>query len=214
MGKRVVIIGAGAHGQVVADILFCMRDFDRKLTLIGYVDDNADFLPREILNLPVLGKITDLESIEHDFAIVAIGDNKKREMIFGDLRSRGENFFSACHPSAIISHSVRIGLGSMICAGVVINVGSNVADNIILNTGCFIGHHSIVDSHSHIASGSRIGGKSKIGEGTLIGINSVVMPGMKVGSNCIVGALTLVNKDISDNDIVVGIPCRSIKRKA
>ena len=53
----------------------------------------------------------------------------------------------------------------------------------------------------------------KIGNNVQIGANSIVLPGVMIGNNVIVGALTLVNKDIPDNSIAVGSPCRILKRE-
>lgn len=51
-------------------------------------------------------------------------------------------------------------------------------------------------------------GPVKIGNNVQIGANSIVLPGVTIGNNVIIGALTLVNKDIPDNSIAVGIPCK------
>jgi len=48
----------------------------------------------------------------------------------------------------------------------------------------------------------------KIGNNVQIGANSIVLPGITIGNNVIVGALTLVNKNVPDNSMVVGSPCK------
>ncbi len=48
-------------------------------------------------------------------------------------------------------------------------------------------------------------------EGCCIGTHSTVMPGVTVGKNSIVGAYSFVNKDIPDNVLAYGIPCKIIK---
>ena len=45
-----------------------------------------------------------------------------------------------------------------------------------------------------------------------IGSHSVVMPGVTIGENSIVGAFSLVNQDVPDNVIVVGVPAKVIKK--
>lgn len=49
-----------------------------------------------------------------------------------------------------------------------------------------------------------------IGRDVEIGANSVIIGGIKIGDNVIIGAGTLVNKDVPDNAIVVGNPFRII----
>lgn len=50
-----------------------------------------------------------------------------------------------------------------------------------------------------------------IGNQTFIGANSLIMPGIKVGNNCIVGAGSVVTKDVPDNSLVAGNPARILK---
>jgi acetyltransferase-like isoleucine patch superfamily enzyme len=51
-----------------------------------------------------------------------------------------------------------------------------------------------------------------IGENCFFGMDSKVFPGVHIGDNVIVGANTLVNKDIPSYCVVVGSPCRIIKK--
>jgi acetyltransferase-like isoleucine patch superfamily enzyme len=50
-----------------------------------------------------------------------------------------------------------------------------------------------------------------IGDYCFIGVNVTILPGVTIGSNSIVGAGSLVNKDIPPNCIAVGNPCKVIK---
>lgn len=43
------------------------------------------------------------------------------------------------------------------------------------------------------------------------GVNSIIMPGVTIGSNCIIGAGSVVTKDIPDNSVYAGVPARFIK---
>jgi acetyltransferase-like isoleucine patch superfamily enzyme len=51
----------------------------------------------------------------------------------------------------------------------------------------------------------------KIGDGTWIGENVCVM-GVSIGKNCVIGANSVVNIDIPDYSVAVGIPARIIKK--
>lgn len=50
-----------------------------------------------------------------------------------------------------------------------------------------------------------------IGENTWIGAGVVIVPGVHIGSNTVIGAGSVVTKDIPDNVIAVGNPCRVIR---
>lgn len=50
-----------------------------------------------------------------------------------------------------------------------------------------------------------------IGENTWIGAGVVIVPGIKIGKNTVIGASSVVTKDIPDNVVAVGNPCRVLR---
>lgn len=51
----------------------------------------------------------------------------------------------------------------------------------------------------------------RIGNDCWLGANVVVCPGVTIGNNCVIGAGSVVTKDIPDNTIAVGNPCRPLR---
>jgi sugar O-acyltransferase (sialic acid O-acetyltransferase NeuD family) len=209
---RVLILGAGGHAQVVADILLRMRDAGAAVAPIGYLDDNVELTGRTLLDLPVFGGLDAAPNIEHDAVIVAIGHNQTRQSIFEALLARGERFLVARHPSAIVAPDVQIGPGAMICAGAVVNPGSVIGDNVILNTGCTVDHHNTIGDHAHIAPGVHLGGDVRIGRGTLVGIGATVIPQGSIGDWSVVGAGSVVTKTIPAHVVATGMPARVVRK--
>ena len=50
-----------------------------------------------------------------------------------------------------------------------------------------------------------------IGENTWIGANVVIVPGVRIGNNVVIGAGSVVTKDIPDNVVAVGNPCHILR---
>ena len=50
-----------------------------------------------------------------------------------------------------------------------------------------------------------------IGENTWIGAGVIIVPGVKIGKNVVIGAGTIVTKDLPDNVVAVGNPCRILR---
>lgn len=50
-----------------------------------------------------------------------------------------------------------------------------------------------------------------VGDDVWIGAGVSVLPGVSIGSNCVIGAGSVVTRDIPSNSIAVGNPCRVIK---
>lgn len=50
-----------------------------------------------------------------------------------------------------------------------------------------------------------------IGENTWIGAGVVIVPGVRIGKNTVIGGGSVVTKDIPDNVVAVGVPCRVLR---
>lgn len=209
---RIIIVGAGGHGQVVADALLCARKYGAAVRPIGYVDDNPALTGQCRLGLPIVGRVCDLAVTNHDALVIAIGNNKIRSRLYTLLQQQGHDFTTVCHPRAVIGANVIIGAGTVIFAGVVVNTGSIIGDNVILNTACTVDHHNHVGDHVHLAPGVHLGGEVRIGEGTLVGIGATVMSQRSVGMWSTVGAGALVHRDLPARVTAYGVPAQ-IKRQ-
>jgi sugar O-acyltransferase (sialic acid O-acetyltransferase NeuD family) len=208
---RILIVGAGGHGQVVADALLCARKWGAALQPIGYVDDNPALTGALRLGLPILGTVGALAALEHDALVLAIGNNNIRSRLYLALQEEGHAFATVCHPRATIAEDVHLGPGTVVFAGVIINTGSRIGANVILNTGCTVDHHNQIGDHVHLAPGVHLGGDVQIGEGTLVGIGATIMPQRSVGRWSTVGAGALVHRTVPDRVTVTGMPAQIIK---
>lgn len=203
---RILIIGAGGHGQVVADLVRQMHGYE----VLGFLDDDPKLKNREFHGYRVLGPFAEIAAISHEGVIVAVGDNRTRCLFYEELRNRDESVIAARHPRAIVAPDVSIGPGTMICANVVVNIGSMIGANTILNTACNVDHHNRIGDHVHIGPGATLGGTVRVEEGALIGIGATVLPRTHIGAWSIVGGGACVTRPVAANTKVVGAPARPI----
>ena len=201
MDRNVVIIGASGHGRVVADIASASGD-----KVLGFLDDNkkTDELPGEI---PVLGCIDDYAKYKENSFVIAIGDATVRERIANRLKN--VNWYTAVHPSAIISGSnVKISEGTVIMPGVIINAGAFIGRHCIVNSGAIVEHDNYIDDFAHISVGARLAGTVHVGKKAWIGIGATVINNVSICNDCTVGAGAVVVKDISFSGVYTGVPAK------
>jgi sugar O-acyltransferase (sialic acid O-acetyltransferase NeuD family) len=204
----IILVCAGAHGAVVADILQRAHEGGAPAVPGGFVDDTAARLGTSLLGLPVLGPLASLGQIAHDAVIVALGDNRARRTVAERLLAAGERLGTAVHPRACVAPSAVIGAGSVICAGAVIAPRAVIGRGVIVNTNASVDHDTIVEDFAHISAGATIGGRVRIGEETLIAIGASVVSDMIVGARTIIGSGAVVVAPMPDDVVAYGVPAR------
>lgn len=96
-------------------------------------------------------------------------------------------------------------------------------NEVIIEEDVLTGPHVFISDHNHEYRNPLIpiskqgvmlqdGSKVVIGKGTWLGTNVVVVGNVKVGKHCVIGANSVVTKDIPDYSVAAGIPCKVIKR--
>ena len=105
----------------------------------------------------------------------------------------GENFFA--NYNLIILDVAKVKIGD----------NAQIAPNVSIYTA---GHPIHPESRN---SGYEYGIDVTIGDNVWIGGNACIMPGVTIGNNVVIGAGSVVTKDLPDNVIAAGNPCRIIR---
>lgn len=112
---------------------------------------------------------------------------------YGSNIEVGNNFYANYNLTILDVGKVMIGENAMI------------APNVSIYTA---GHPIHPDSRN---SGYEYGISITIGDNVWIGGNVVINPGVHIGNNVVIGSGSVVTKDIPDNAIAVGNPCKVIR---
>lgn len=209
---RTFIWGAAGHAKVVFDILRLRQEYE----VVGFIDTVAPQRKGEtFLGLPVLGgreALPDLYASDVRSVAVGFGDCEGRLRLCRELEQQEWNALVAIHPSAVVAADAAVSPGAVLCASAVINSASSVGRCAIVNTAATIDHDCVVAEAAHLAPGARLGGWAEVGRATFVGIGSIVRDRIKIGHHAIVGAGSLVLKDIPDRVLAYGHPAREIRR--
>lgn len=210
---NIAIWGSSGHALVVADAVALSQDYN----LICFINNTVPVFYGTYCDKPVLGTEnlwTNLQSNNVSHIIVAIGDCHSRHNIGKLVKEQGFSLTTIVHPSATIATGVKIGAGCFIAAGAVICPGTTIEENVIINTCASIDHECNIANACHISPGAHLAGNVTVGTGTWVGIGASIIEKIKIGSNTIIGAGSVVTKNIPDCVIAYGNPAKPIKKVA
>lgn len=202
--KKIIIVGAGSLGKMTASILV---DLGYVPSAVMFTDD----MPVEhILDFTYLGKVDDVLRNEaykdHDFCI-AIANNNIRAKIA--MKYNELSFPNIIHPSAVVSKYAQLGKGNIILPNVSIDPEAQIQDFVVINKNTSIGHNVTMRNFSQACPGCNLGGD--IGKEAFLGLGTIVLPNIKVGNKTIVGAGSIVIRDLPASCTAVGSPAKPIK---
>lgn len=157
MQNRIIVIGAGGHAKVVAEAILKQQKYD----LLGFADDSLQLGTKVIGEFKVLCSVDQIDNINFEYFVVAIGNNAIRKKIFIHLQSKYSPA-TIIHPFTSVSDSALIEDGSVVLPGAVLACCVRIGSNCIIGSNVHIDHESIVEAHSYLRSGTNIGSNSKI----------------------------------------------------
>lgn len=150
----------------------------------------------------------------YDYNLTRPDDTKKmKEMIKNILGKTGEEIFIEQPFRCDYGKNIEVGnnffanYNCVILDVAKVTIGENVmfAPNVSVYTA---GHPIHPESRN---SGYEYGIPVTIGDNVWVGGNVVITPGVTIGNNVVIGAGSVVTKDIPDNVIAVGNPCRVLR---
>jgi sugar O-acyltransferase (sialic acid O-acetyltransferase NeuD family) len=143
--------------------------------------------------------------------VLGVYDPKHKMKIVEILNPKIDKCQTILFNDFYISQTSKIGLGCMVDTKVSVAAHTNIGNFVSINRHVSIGHHTIIEDYVSINPGCNIAGNVKIGKGTTIGMGTNVLNTVQIGENSIIGAGSNVTRDIPNNVVAYGNPCKIIK---
>lgn len=210
--QKLLIVGAGSVGKFIA---YNIDQFIEPFEMIGFLDDDVSKQNSTIAGCKVIGPVNTLiEFSGKGIAIVwgiAFPDIKKK--LFEQYKNLEFYFPRFIAKNSWISQTVIIGNGVIIYPGTSINYECRIDDFVVINMNCALGHNCTVGVFSSLAPGVNFAGHTKVGQCVEIGIGAATIQNVVINDDAIVGGKAMVIHEVSQADVVTGIPARSIKKQ-
>ena len=209
--SKVLIWGGGSKSRLILEMLKSETNvkvgciFDSTLKILPYSTDT-----------PFLNETKKLTCITNQFShyIVCVGSDNgyARLEISNYLELLNLVPYSIISPNAYVATTATIGTGCQIMPGALIHHFASIGNQCVINSNSTIDHESVIGHGVHIMGSAAIAGRVNIGDYSSIGTNATILPDITIGKACIIGAGSVVTKNVPDYSVYVGIPARFLKK--
>jgi maltose O-acetyltransferase len=119
------------------------------------------------------------------------------------------------YPDVIIHNTNKVHIGNSVSIAEFVHMwgggGIKIGDNTL------IASHTVITTQTHSTDCELYRDSLEckpvaIGENVWIGAGAIILPGVTIGKNSIIGSGSLVNKDVPENVIAVGIPAKVLRK--
>jgi sugar O-acyltransferase (sialic acid O-acetyltransferase NeuD family) len=212
--KDLVILGAGGFAREVA---WLVRDINKTqhktFNLIGFWEHGTDRIGKTINGLPIISRHHVEKYLPNLDTIVAIANPEDKMRAVQEAKNFGCQFSTLIHPNVQYDQlTVKVGPGSIVCAGSILSVNIAIASHVIVNWDCTIGHDSVIEDYVTISPGCHLSGYTTVRRGAYLGTGTVTIEKHEIGAHSITGAGTVVVRDIPPHVTAIGVPAK-IKRE-
>ena len=151
---KLLILGAGGHGQTVAELAQLTGKFGE----IAFLDDNLSAHP------DVIGILDDYLKYQtvYDAAIVAFGNAALRKKWQEKIAQAGFLLPILMHPTAMVSRSAVLGAGTVIMAKAVVQPHVHCGDGCILSACTIVDHDAKIGDYCHINAGAIVSALTEV----------------------------------------------------
>lgn len=209
--KKIVLLGAGGH---CISVLESIKE-SSMYAEIGVIDKIIE--DENVMGVPIIGCDNDLIRLHSQgytdafITVGSIGDTSLRKRLYQLIKQIGFHIPNIIDSSSIISQYATLGEGIYIGRKAVVNAYAKIGNLVIINTSSVVEHECIIEDLVHVSPGSILCGNVQVGKETHIGAGSVIKQRIYIGAGTMIGMGSVVLKNIGDNVVAYGNPCKEVK---
>ncbi|WP_152657623.1 acetyltransferase [Oceanobacillus sp. CFH 90083] len=210
--EKLFVIGSGGFCKQVIEITEEINKVKKEYELIGIIDDNKARLGENVLGYSVVGTTEYLKEISEKeviYGVIAIADANIREKIVNELKL--VKWANLIHPKATISKYFNLGVGNVVCGGVVINPDSSLGNHCHINIGTTFGHDVRLEDYVTIMPGCHISGNVYLKNKAIVGTGATIIQGITVETGAELGAGAVIVKNTEEKVLYVGVPAKKLR---
>ncbi|TFD66800.1 NeuD/PglB/VioB family sugar acetyltransferase [Cryobacterium ruanii] len=204
---ELLLIGASGLAHEVLSVLH--ENGDPRSVFV--VDDQAALTGTSLAGALVVGGLAQVAHHPTAQLLVCVGNGAARSDLVERLTGLGitpDRYTTVIHPRATVPASCRVGVGSILLAGVALTADVLVGDHVVVMPNVTLTHGNRVESFATLCAGVAVGGDVHIGVGAYIGMNASIRERIRIGAAAVIGMGAAVLADVPFQETWIGVPAQ------
>ena len=216
MSSSIIILGSGGNSL---DILETLHDLnlaagETLYTCAGFLDDRENLHGTRQHGHPILGPLSSAAQYPECRFVNGIGSPESylnKPEIIAQTGLDDSAFVTLVHPTAYVSASARLGIGSVILQNATVTSDVIVGEHVIVLPNSVVSHEVLVGDYSCIAAGVMISSRVVVEQCCYLGTGSCIRGDLRIGEGALVGMGSVVLENVAAGNAVVGNPARPLR---
>jgi sugar O-acyltransferase (sialic acid O-acetyltransferase NeuD family) len=206
---NLIIIGAGGLAREIYDLAKVCFSNVPNFKIKGFL--SLEHTNIEELGYPkIISNSTDYIIEEDDVFFCAIGGVLRRKQVVDKILKKGGIFINLIHPSAIISPSVKLGIGIAIKPYCVVSSDVTIGDFTFLQSSVIMGHDVKIGKYCQVNSFSFFAGYAEISDCVTVNAGAKLIQNVKVEEEAVIGMGSVVLTKVKKGTTVFGLPAKRL----
>lgn len=203
---NIVVVGTGGAGKETKWLIERINAVTPTYNFLGFIDVE----PGE----EIIGDDSYILDTKEDLdVVIAMGSMEKRKFLYELYKKNPKvHFPNLIDPTAIVSDSVTMGEGNVICAGAILTVDVTIGNQNLINFNCTLAHDNKMGDFNTLNPNANLSGAVQMGNLIEVGTGSQIVQGKKIGDETHIWAGSCVIKNIKGRCEVVGVPAKIIRK--
>ena len=145
--------------------------------------------------------------------IVGFANAELRMRKMKGISADGFSFFSVFAQTSVVGERVNIGEGAILSDFSMITADAIIGKGFQCNIDSYVAHDCVVGDYVTLAPRVSVNGRVVLEDNVYIGTGATILPGqdgepLTIGKGAVIGAHSLVTKNVEANTTVVGMPAK------
>lgn len=207
---QVLIIGAGGWGREALAQMQSDEAYDKEWTVKGFLDSRPHMLDGfDCGGLSILGDPLSYQPQPGEAFVCAVGNPQARQHYTQPLIEK-KALFIPIRTRTNLNQRVHMGHGCFFSPHLSISPDVYIGDFVNIQTQSIISHDVYIGEYTQIGAMVFIGGNARIEKFSTIHPHATILPGIQIGEGAVIGAGSVVVKNVPAGATVFGNPARVI----